>query len=75
MTPIQYNIVKDTLSSILPLNHPIEQIAKYVIVMHKLLHDEWGFLCEQDILTKLVDDTAIIGLSRSQIKQLLMEEC
>ena len=74
MTPIQYNIAKEKLYSIWHLNPPIEQIAKYLKIMHHSLCDENGFLCEGEILAKMVNDTSAIGLSKTQIKQLLSEE-
>ena len=74
MTPIKYSEAKEKLESNGPINPPIEQIVKYVNLMYKSLYEEWGFLCKNEILAKLVHDTAIIGLSRSQINQLLLWE-
>ncbi len=76
MTPIQYNNAKEDISSIRHLNPPIEEIAKYVNIMYQSLCQEWGLLCKQDILVKLVNDLALIGFSETKIKQLLLwEEC
>ena len=74
MTLIQYNKAKENLSSILYLNPPIEQIAKYLNIMYKSLCEEWGFLCRSEVIAKIVNDIAEIGLPISQVKQFLEEK-
>ncbi len=74
MTPIKYKEAQERLFSTWDSNPPIEQISKYVNLMNQSLCEEWGFLCKQDILDKLVNDISMTGLSRSQINQLLKAE-
>jgi len=40
--------------------------------MHNALIKEKGFLCEKEIISRIVNDTIEIGLSKAKIKQLLL---
>ena len=74
MTHIQYKYTKEKLESIGHLNPPIEQFAKYVKIMYQSLCDEQGFLCENEMLDRIVNDIAINRLSKTIVKQLLLWE-
>ena len=72
MTLIQYNKAKEKLLSIWFLRPPINQIIKYLKLMYDSLYKQLGFLCKKDILNKISDDTAVLGLSKTKIRQLLL---
>ena len=71
MTISQYDSSKEKLYHIWFLNPPVDQIAKYLNIMYDSLSDEWGFLCEKEIIAKIVNDATAIGLSKTTIRQLL----
>jgi len=50
----------------------VEQIVKYLKLIHNALIKEKGFLCEKEIISRIVNDTIEIGLSKAKIKQLLL---
>ena len=70
----QYNKAKEKLFFIWYLEPSIEQIAKYVNLMYKSLCEEWGFLCRREIIAKIFNDTAEIGLPISKIKEFLIDK-
>jgi hypothetical protein len=74
MTLRHYNRAKEKLFYIWNLKAPVEQVVKCVNLMYRLLLEEWGFLCKLEKLTKIVNDTTTIGLSKPKIQQLLLME-
>ena len=72
---IDYEQKKEKLLSLCDYKPPIDQIVKYLKLMHKLLCKEWGYLCKQEIIDKIVNDVgSAIGLSKEQTRRLLLEE-
>jgi hypothetical protein len=65
---------KKKLRSIYYLNPTVEDIAICIKLMHKALEDELGTLCNQEILEKIVNDVAELGISKEQVYQLLQME-
>jgi hypothetical protein len=72
---IKYEKNQEKLLSLCDFKPPIDQIVKYLKLMHKLLCKELGSLCKQEIIEKIVNDAAAaLGLSKEQIRRLLLEE-
>jgi len=70
---IEYEKKKEKLVSLCNIKPPIDQVVKYLKLMHKLLCKEWGSLCKQEMLENIVNDIAVaLGLSKEQIQRLLL---
>jgi len=72
---LMYEEAKEKLLFIWFLRPPIDQIVKYLKLMHKLLCKEWGFLCKGEIIDKIFNDVAAsLGLSKKEIRKLILSE-